>query len=49
MKADKIDIEKLYDIKSNKIETDNMINVQQIFSKQFKQILVLFIELISLQ
>lgn len=28
MKADKIDIEKLYDIKSNKVETDNMMNVQ---------------------
>ena len=33
MKADKIDIEKLYDIKSDKIETDNMMNVLQIFSK----------------
>jgi hypothetical protein len=48
MKADKIDIEKIYEIKSNKCDTDNMLEVQQLMSKQFKHILVLFIELINL-
>lgn len=47
MKADKIDIEKLYEIKSNKIDTDNMLEVQQIMSKQFKHILILFIEVVN--
>jgi len=28
MKADKMDIEKLYEIKSNKAETDNMADLQ---------------------
>ena len=27
MKADKIDIEKIYEIKSNKVDTDNMLEV----------------------
>jgi len=30
MKADKVDIEKLYEIKSNKQSTDNMLDVQNI-------------------
>ena len=47
MKADKIDIEKLYEIKSNKLDTDNMLEVQQIMSKQFKHILILFIEVVN--
>lgn len=29
MKADKIDIEKIYEIKSNKTDTDNMLEVQE--------------------
>ena len=49
MKADKIDIEKIYDIKSNKIDTDNMLEVQAMMHKQFKHILVLFIEFINIQ
>lgn len=49
MKADKMDIEKLYEIKSNKAETDNMIDVQTMMHKQFKHILVLFIELLNIQ
>jgi hypothetical protein len=48
MKADKVDIEKIYEIKSDKVETNNMLEVQQLMSKQFKHILVLFIELINL-
>lgn len=48
MKADKVDLEKLYEIKSNKIDTDNMLDIQQMMQKQFKHILVLFIELINL-
>jgi hypothetical protein len=48
MKADKVDIEKIYEIKSDKIDTNNMLEVQQLMSKQFKHILVLFIELINL-
>ena len=47
MKADKVDIEKLYEIKSNKVDTENMLEVQQIMSKQFKHILILFIEVVN--
>lgn len=47
MKADKIDIEKLYELKSNKKDTDNMVDCQQIMCKQFKHILVLFIEVVN--
>ena len=47
MKADKVDLEKLYEIKSNKVDTDNMLDIQQMMQKQFKHILVLFIELIN--
>lgn len=27
MKADKVDLEKLYEIKSNKVDTDNMLDI----------------------
>ena len=47
MKADKIDIEKMYEIKSNKQDTENMLDCQQLMCKQFKHILVLFIELVN--
>lgn len=47
MKADKMDIEKIYEIKSNKQDTENMLDCQQLMCKQFKQILVLFIELVN--
>lgn len=49
MKADKVDLEKLYEIKSNKVDTDNMLDIQSMMQKQFKHILVLFIELINIQ
>lgn len=49
MKADKVDLEKLYEIKSNKVDTDNMLDIQTMMQKQFKHILVLFIELINIQ
>ena len=48
MKADKVDIEKLFQIKSDKDETDNMMRVQKDLSNQFRNILVLFVELIHL-
>lgn len=47
MKADKIDIEKLYELKSNKNDTETMLNCQQLMSKYFKQIMVLFIEIVN--
>ena len=49
MKADKIDIEKIYEMKSNKVDTDNMLDCQELMCKYFKQILVLFIELVNNQ
>lgn len=49
MKADKIDVEKLYEIKSDRIETTKMMKVQGILADQFKHILVLFVELIDLR
>jgi hypothetical protein len=48
MKADKVDLERLYELKSNKVDTDSMIGSQHTISKQFQHILVLFIEVISL-
>lgn len=33
MKADKVDIEKLYELKSNKMETDGLLGVQEAMSK----------------
>lgn len=33
MKADKVDIEKMYEIKSNKVDTENMLDVQQMMHK----------------
>lgn len=49
MKADKIDVEKLYEMKSDRIETTKMMKVQGILADQFKHILVLFVELIDLR
>ena len=47
MKADKMDIEKLYEIKSNKQDTETMLDCQQMICKYFKQLLVLFIEIVN--
>ena len=47
MKADKIDIEKLYAMKSNKADTEIMLDCQQMICKYFKQLLVLFIEVVN--
>lgn len=47
MKADKMDIEKLYEIKSNKEDTENMLDCQELMFKYFKHILILFIELVN--
>ena len=33
MKADKVDIEKIYEIKSDKVDTNNMLEVQKLMSK----------------
>lgn len=48
MKADKVDIEKLYEIKSDKFVTDKMLHVQQIISTHLKHMLIFFSELIDL-
>ena len=45
MKADKTDLEKLFEIKSNKIDIENVLDIQTIIGKQFKHILVLFMEI----
>lgn len=49
MKADKMDIEKIYDMKSNKKDTEIMLDCQQMICKYFKQLLVLFIEVVNFQ
>lgn len=49
MKAEKKDIERLYELKSNKIDVENVLDVQTIMSKQFKQMLVLFVEITNCQ
>ena len=43
-KADKEEIGKIVELKSNKIDLENLTNVQGIMIKQFKHILVLFVE-----
>lgn len=48
MKADKVDIEKLYEIKSDRFVTDKMLHVQQILSTHLKHVLIFFSELIDL-
>jgi hypothetical protein len=47
MKANKSDIDRLNDIKCNKIEVELMHNSVSVLSKQFKHILVLFMESIK--
>ena len=49
MKAEQKDIERLYALKSNKVDVENVLDVQTIMSKQFKHILVLFVEITNCQ
>ena len=49
MKADRLDIEKLFEIKSNISDTQNMIECQQVLTDHTKHVLVLFIEILNLQ
>ena len=49
LKADKMELEKLFSLKSDKGEMDNIVLLQKIMSRQFKYILVLFIEFINMQ
>jgi len=48
MKADRLDIEKLFEIKSNVTDTENMIECQGVLTKHTKHILILFIEILNL-
>jgi len=48
MKADKIDIEKIFEIKSDKATVDSLQEFQTTMHSQFKHILILFIELVDL-
>jgi phosphoribosylformylglycinamidine (FGAM) synthase PurS component len=48
-KADKIDIEKMYEIKADKKETTNVVQAVKSMTDFFKQILVMFISLASAQ
>lgn len=47
MKADKNDLEKVFELKCNKIDFENVLDIQNIMCKQFKHILVLFIEIVN--
>lgn len=47
MKADKNDLERVCELKCNKIDFENVLDIQNIMCKQFKQILVLFIEMLN--
>ena len=49
LKADKTDLDKLFTIKSNRVDTENILDVQSIMAKQFKHILVLFVEIVNCQ
>lgn len=47
MKADKNDLERVCELKCNKIDFENILDIQNIMCKQFKHILVLFIEMLN--
>lgn len=47
MKADKSDLERVCEVKCNKIDFENVLDIQNIMCKQFKHILVLFIEMLN--
>lgn len=49
LKADKMELQKLFSLKSDKNELNNIIELQKIMSRQFKYILILFIEFINMQ
>jgi hypothetical protein len=47
MKADQTDIERLYEVKINRVDFESMLDVQGVMSKQLKHIMVLMIEVIG--
>lgn len=47
MKADQSDLERLYEVKINRVDFENMLDVQGVMSKQLKHVMVLMIELIG--
>lgn len=47
MKADQSDLERLYDVKINRVDFESMLDVQGVMSKQLKHVLVLMIEVIN--
>ena len=49
MKADKIDLETIYQIKSNKKDTEGLLGTQVTMNNYFKHILTLFIEIVDVQ
>lgn len=49
LKADKVELERLFELKSNKVDSENILDIQTIMTKQFKHILVLFIEIVNCQ
>ena len=49
MKADKAEVERLNHIKCNKVDSENILDIQSIMCKQFQHILVLFIEIVNCQ
>ena len=48
-KADKSELERLYEVKSNKVDFENILDIQQIMSKHFKHVMVLLIEISNCQ
>lgn len=44
MKADKSDFERLYELKTNKIDTEHVMNSVSTLSRQLKNLVVLFME-----
>lgn len=48
-KADREEMERNLAMKSNKIDFENMLDVQGVLVKQFQQMLVLFIEVVNCQ
>lgn len=49
LKADKQDLDKVFALKMNKVDFENVLDIQSVMSKQFKHLLVLFIEIINCQ
>jgi len=48
-KADQTELQALFELKSNKVDTEQIMNSQQMLSRQIKHLIVLFMESVKVQ